>query len=452
MIALTLAEAARLAGGELVGSDAYLTAVSTDSRQLIGGALYIALQGTRFDGHEFVTAARRQGACAALVSRPVAVELPQIRVADTRLALGRLGAAWRQRFAGPVLGLTGSNGKTTVKEMLAAILRRRGAVLATAGNLNNDLGVPLTLLRLGDEDYAVIEMGASHAGEIAYLTDLVRPDVALITNAGPAHLQGFGSLAGVARAKGEIYGGLGPDGIAVINRDDRYADYWRGLTAGCRRIEFALDRPAEVSGQLLDESGQRFRLHTEGGRIDIELPLPGVHNVRNALAAAAASLAVGAGLELIRHGLEGMQAVAGRLQRLSGIHGCTLIHDAYNANPASLAAALQTLGGGAWLVLGDMKELGPEAAALHTQAGRQARSAGCRRCYALGEHSRLAVEAFGPGGAHFPTIEALIQTLREAVAGGDEPTLLIKGSRSMRMERVVQALLVAPSPAQGAHP
>ena len=447
MIAWTLAAIAPLLDGDLLGPDARLSSVGIDSRRLRPGGLFVALRGAHHDGHDFLAQAQQQGAAAALVDRPVAVDLPQLRVADTRRALGRLGAAWRQRFTGPLLALTGSNGKTTVKEMLAAILRRRGRVLATAGNLNNDLGVPLTLLELDAEDYAVIELGANHPGEIAYLTDLARPDVALITNAGPAHLEGFGDLDGIARAKGEIYRGLGPDGVAIVNRDDAYADDWAELAGGRRLLDFGLERPAQVRGQILDRSRNRFRLSAFGQQCEIDLPLPGEHNIRNALAAAAAALAVGAGLEDIKQGLEGMPAVAGRLQRLPGPDGVTLIHDAYNANPASLAAALNTLGAEAgvhWLVLGDMAELGPNAADLHEQAGRQARQAGFQRCFALGEHSRRAVERFGPGGGHYDSAEALLQALRQALAASAAtPTVLVKGSRCMRLERIVQALTPA---------
>jgi len=444
MIELTLSELAPLLDGDRRGPDVRITSVGIDSRQLEPGALFVALTGARHDGHEFIAQARQQGAAAALVDRPVAVELPQVQVADTRRALGRLGAAWRRRFTRPLIALTGSNGKTTVKEMIAAILRGRGRVLATVGNRNNDLGAPLTLLTLGAEDYAVIELGANHAGEIAYLTDLARPDVALINNAGPAHLEGFGDLAGVARAKGEIYGGLGPEGVAIVNRDDAYADYWSGLVDGRRVIDFGLEQPAQVRGQRLDGGNNRFRLSAAGQSVEIELPLAGEHNVRNALAAAAATLAVGAGLEEIQRGLASLRPITGRLQRLAGPAGVTLIHDAYNANPASLAAALHTLGadtGEHWLVLGDMAELGPDAAELHEQAGRQARQAGFRRCYGLGEHSRRAVQSFGPSGVHCDSAEALVATLRQALAAtAVKPTLLIKGSRSMRLERIVQAL------------
>ncbi len=256
-----LQQAARLLGGEVSGEDVGFARVGTDSRRLPAGALFVALVGPNFDGHDFIAAARERGACAALVSRWVADPLPQLRVADTLLSLGQLGAAWRERFAGPLIALTGSNGKTTLKEMIAAILRIRGPTLATEGNLNNDIGVPLTLLRLGREHaYAVIEMGANHPCEIAYLTGLARPDVAIINNAGPCHLEGFGDVAGVAHGKGEIFQGLGPEGVAVINRDDPFADYWVGLNPGRRIVDFGLDRPAAVSGRMLDPATNQFRL------------------------------------------------------------------------------------------------------------------------------------------------------------------------------------------------
>lgn len=448
---LKLTEAARLLGGTLSGPDAVFGAVTTDSRKLHPGELFVALQGARFDGHEFLGMARDHGVCAALVSYPVAVELPQIQVADTRLALGQLGAYWRSQFQGRLVALTGSNGKTTVKEMTAAILRQAdAAVLATLGNLNNDIGVPLTLLRLQpDHAYAVIEMGANHAGEIAYLTALARPDVAIITNAGPAHLEGFGSLDGVSRAKGEIYQGLIDGGVAVINADDVYADYWRGLNRQRRVIDFGIEQPAAVCGELLDNTGL-FRLMIDNAAVNVQLPLPGRHNVLNALAAAAAAHALGLDLELIRCGLESVSGVAGRLQRVPGPAGSSLIDDTYNANPASLAAGLALLAaeaGERWLVLGDMAELGADADHLHEQAGQAARAAGITRLFALGRHSRCAVLAFGPGAEHFTTVEALTTALRAALPAAGPVTLLVKGSRSMGMERVVHAL--APVPTTG---
>jgi UDP-N-acetylmuramoyl-tripeptide--D-alanyl-D-alanine ligase len=446
---MSLWEVAHLLGGEFRGKDAHFAAVSTDSRQLLAGELFIALQGVNFDGHGFVAAAQERGACGALVERFLNVDLPQIQLADTRLALGRLGAIWRARFQGPLIALTGSNGKTTVKEMIAAILRCRAQVLATQGNLNNDIGVPLTLLRLNAEyAYAVVEMGANHLGEINYLTQLARPDVALVNNAGPAHLEGFGSLDGVAKGKGEIFQGLPPCGIAIINRDDPYADYWSSLANGRRIIDFALDRPAQVKGQVIDGNRNRFQLMTGDQAVAIDLPLPGLHNLRNALAAAAASLAVGANLEDIRRGLEGSQGIAGRLQQLPGPNGSTLINDAYNANPASLGVALSvvsTYPGVKWLVLGDMAELGSQDAQMHAQAGEQARLAGFHRLYTLGKHSLQATLAFGEGSVHCETAEALIQTLAEALRETNERAiLLIKGSRRMHMECVIQGLIEIP--------
>ncbi len=454
---LRLREAACLLNGEASGADVVFTTVSTDSRQLSVGALFVALTGPNFDGHDFIAAARERGAVAALVSRPVADPLPQLRVADTRLALGQLAAAWRSRFTGMLVALTGSNGKTTLKEMIAAILRVRGPTLATEGNLNNDIGVPLTLLRLnGEHAHAVIEMGANHPGEIAYLTGLAQPDVAIINNAGPCHLEGFGDVAGVARAKGEIFQGLGPKGVAVINRDDEYADYWVGLNPGRRIMDFGLDRPAMVRGEILDAASNRFRLSTTMEEITVRLPLTGRHNVRNALAAAAAALAVGATLEDIRRGLESLREVGGRLQHLLGRHGGAVIHDAYNANPASLAAALAAVGAGPgrkWLVLGDMRELGPAADAWHARSGSEARVAGFERLYALGEHSRAAVAAFGTGAAHFEDVDALVADLnRDLHQDGESAVVLVKGSRGMRMERVVTALMAGePSTNLGGH-
>ena len=443
---LSLREAARLLEAEVSpGVDGVFATVGTDSRRLPADALFVALSGPNFDGHEFIAAARQQGARAALVSRWVTDPLPQLRVADTRLALGRLAASWRTRFTGPLIALTGSNGKTTLKEMLAAILRRRGSTLATEGNLNNDIGVPLTLLRLNAEHgYAVIEMGANHHGEIAYLTGLARPDVAIVNNAGPCHLEGFGDVAGVARAKGEIFQGLSATGVAIVNRDDPHADDWIGLNPGRPIVDFGLDRPAAVSARVLDAVTNRFRLIVPAGETEIRLPLPGRHNIRNALAAAAGALAAGATLDDIQQGLESLHDVGGRLQRLRGRHGGTVIHDAYNANPASLAAALCTVGAGPgckWLVLGDMRELGPLASELHAQSGREARTTGFERLYALGEHSRSAAAAFGEGGRHFTDLEALMDALsRDLQHSAESPTILIKGSRGMRMERVVAVL------------
>lgn len=452
---LRLSQLVGVFGAELVGGDAEFAAVSTDTRSLVGGELFVALSGPHFDGHAFVDVARSRGAVGALVSRRAACELPQLVVADTLLALGRLGAYNRERFRGPLVGLTGSNGKTTLKEMIAAILRQRGPTLATRGNLNNDIGVPLTLLGLDAQAYAVIEMGANHPGEIAYLTRLARPQVGVVNNAGPCHLEGFGDLDGVARAKGELFEHLPPGATAVINADDAYAAYWRSRCAGRPVLEFGLDQPATVSARVLDAAARRYVLVTPAGEVELTLPLAGRHNLRNACAATAAALAVGATLADVRAGLEGLEGVAGRFQRRAGRHGCVLIDDTYNANPASLGAALETLGtepGSHWLVLGDMGELGARAAELHAASGAQARRCGFTRLFACGEHSRHAAAAFGAAAVHFTGIEDLIAALDAALADAGGPTVLVKGSRSARMERVVSALAIDNhDPAAGAH-
>jgi len=441
---LVLSGAARAINARQEGEDRTFNGVSTDSRTLQRGELFVALHGPHYDGHAFLGDAQSRGAAAAMVSRKVEVDLPRLVVDDTRLALGRLAAAWRAGFAIPVVGVTGSNGKTTVKEMLAAILGEAGPVLATRGNLNNDIGLPLTLLRLRREHrFAVIEMGASHAGEIAYLTGLTRPTVALVTNAGPAHLEGFGSLEGVARAKGELFANLPNDGVAVINADDPFAPLWRELAGKRRCVGFGLQAPAEVSAAWLgDATGTRLSVQHPDGIVEVSLKLPGRHNVMNALAAAAAALAAGADPAMIKHGLERMAPVKGRLETRAGGNGAAVIDDTYNANPLSLRAALEVLGlcrGDKVLVLGDMAELGADAEALHAQAGRQARELGVDRLYAVGPLSRAAADAFGAGGQHFPSEAELVAGLGPELRAG--VTLLVKGSRSMHMERVVEAMV-----------
>jgi UDP-N-acetylmuramoyl-tripeptide--D-alanyl-D-alanine ligase len=447
---MCLSEATLLLNGELTIQDVAFAGISTDTRTITAGELFIALQGPHFDGHHFVTKARERGAAAALVSRFVPDTLPQIRVSDTRIALGRLSAAWRERFPGTVIALTGSNGKTTVKEMIVSILRVKHSVVATKGNLNNDIGVPLTLSRLTDESYAVIEMGANHQREIAYLCKLAQPDMALVTNAGSAHLEGFGGLDGVAKGKGEIFQGLGLQGTAIVNRDDHYAAYWTSIVGQRRLIDFGLSQSAQVRGHIIDAACNLLNIEFENQSVTFELPLPGEHNVRNALAAAAVAVAVGVALSDIKQGLLQVKPVGGRLQRFLGPNNCTVIHDAYNANPSSLAAALVTVSAAhdvKWLVLGDMAELGSQAEACHKEAGVQARKAGFQRCYGFGPLTRHTVAGFGQGGVHCETTETLIETLREALASVvNKPTLLIKGSRSMRMEQVVEALTNSPSP------
>jgi UDP-N-acetylmuramoyl-tripeptide--D-alanyl-D-alanine ligase len=361
--------------------------------------------------------------------------------------MGELAGYWRGGFELPLIALTGSNGKTTVKEMLRAVLSLQAPVLSTCGNLNNDIGVPLTLFGLGGEHrFAVIEMGANHAGEIEYLSRMARPTVALITQCAPAHLEGFGSVAGVARAKGEIFRGLLEDGVAIINADDDYADYWSGSAADHRRISFGLRQPADVSAHSIrldpGRGRQTFSLDLAGTAVDVSLALPGRHNVMNALAAAACCLAIAIPPRQIQAGLESMQPVKGRLQLHTTAGGVRLLDDSYNANPASLAAALAVLAempGRHWLVLGDMGELGEAAAALHRQAGEQARARGVERLYAVGELSAGAVQAFGAGAEHFADTAELLSALRRDLDA--DTTVLIKGSRAMAMDAIVERLL-----------
>jgi len=441
---MRLREAATALAASFSGDDVGFRGVSTDTRTLDPGQMFVAIRGPRFDAHELLADARRRGAAAAMIEREVADPLPRLRVADTRAALGDLAAHWRGKFRLPVIAVTGSNGKTTVKEMIATILGRSGDVLMTRGNLNNEIGVPLTVFGLGAEHrYGVIEMGANHPGEIARLCRMAHPTVAVITLCAPAHLEGFGTLEGVARAKGEIIAALPDDGIAVINCDDDYAPLWRDLAGRRRVVAFGFGADADVRARIdgAAATATRFRLTLPGGGGDVALPLPGRHNVMNALAAAACAHAVGIDGADIRAGLEAVRAVHGRLEIVRGRGGATVIDDTYNANPSSLAAALDVLAGYPGerrLVLGDMGELGAGAAAMHRQAGVLARQKGAHRVYALGDLARMAAQAFGGGGNHYGDLDGLLA----AVVADLRPdvTVLVKGSRSMRMERVVAAL------------
>ncbi len=447
-----LTDIAQAVGGQLHGADRTFGGVSIDTRTLRSNALFFALRGGHTDGHGYVDKAASLGAAGVVVDRITDSRVAQIEVADTQAALQRAGAAWRRAFAGTVVGITGSNGKTSVKEMLAAILREQAPVLVTVGNLNNHLGVPLTLLRLtADVETAVIEMGASHIGEIAMLCELARPQVGLVTNAGLAHLEGFGSREAVAAAKGELYAHLAAGDIAIINADDAFCPQWSERAAHCQRLYFAYDRVADIHarGVVFDDAGSRFTLVTPNGSCAVELALPGEHSVRNALAAASAATAPDVPADTIAAGLAGVHAVGGRMAARP-VHGARLIDDSYNANPASLEAALAWLErqkGPRWLVLGDMAELGAAADEAHRRAGERARKAGVERLWATGDWSRATVEAFGSGGEWFADQAELSAALLQALAGaGQEPPfVLVKGSRSARMDRVVDALAAAPA-------
>jgi UDP-N-acetylmuramoyl-tripeptide--D-alanyl-D-alanine ligase len=450
---MLLSQAAQVLGGKLVGRDVEFSAVSSDSRKIAAGDLFVALKGENFDGSEFVAAAARDGAVAALVdqeseTRNQESEIPLLLVKNTRLALGQLAAYWRAQFSIPVVALTGSNGKTTVKEMLASILGEAtgnaDSVLATTGNLNNDIGMPLTLLRLrAAHRYAVIEMGMNHPGEIDYLTRIAHPDIAIINNAAAAHLAGLGSVEAVARAKGEIFAGLKNDGIAVINADDEFAPLWRELAQPHQVVDFALDTGAAVNACWdVTDFGIQMEITTPEGNIGVNLRVPGAHSARNALAATAAAVVLHIPLETIAKGLEKFTGVAGRLQRKPALHGAVLIDDTYNANPASVRAALQVLAqasGRRIFVMGDMGELGAEEERFHAETGALARQLGVQRLLALGGLSRAAVREFGAGAQHFDDAESLCAVLDKELAAG--MTVLVKGSRFMRMERVVQCCL-----------
>ncbi len=443
---LTLAEAAAVLQTAPPSCDAAFNGVSIDSRCLRPGNLFVALQGPRFDGHDYLAQAAAQGAVAAVVSREVDSSIPLLRVADTRRALAELARARRQALRGRVAAVTGSNGKTTVKEMLAAILSRKGAVLATEGNLNNDIGVPLTLLRLepGD-DYAVIEMGANHPGEIAALAAIAQPDLGIVTNAGAAHLEGFGDIDTVARSKGELFAALGAEGTAVVNFDDRYADLWRELAAPARVMGFAMENSGaqvRAGAVTVTPQGVCFRLLSSGGECTIALAVHGRHMVANALAAAAAAQALGADLSDIRAGLEAFSPVNGRLQVRPGLNGATLIDDSYNANPDSFRMAIDVLAalpGERILVVGEMLELGGDAAEAHRELGRYARASGVDQLLAVGEMAAHASAGFAAGRA-FASHGECVDFLRQRLS--PQTTVLVKGSRGARMENVVEALTV----------
>ncbi len=450
----SLAESVERAGGRLHGTDADYDSVGTDSRGICRGQLFVALRGGRFDGHDYVAKAAQAGAVAAMVDHPLDIALPQWVVEDTRIGLARLAAAWRDRFPGRIVAITGSNGKTTCKEMVAAILGRVGRTRATEGNLNNDIGMPLTLLAARDEAFLVLEMGANHGGEIAYLTAIARPEAALITNVGRAHLEGFGSVEGVANAKGEIARGLPPDGTFVFMADVAWTDLWRELAAGRRCLTFGTGPSAEVRADeqavttRWDEAGFTtcFDAQLFGEPLPISLSLAGRHNVRNALAAIALATALDIPVEAIQSGLASLRPVRRRMQPRRGVRGLRLIDDSYNANPDSLDAAVAvvrelTRGGGPGrgiVVLGDFGELGPDSERIHRDMGHAVRAAGITLLFTVGPLSAAAAEGFGEGARGFADQPSLIDALGVELQPGD--VVLVKGSRASGMDRIADAL------------
>ncbi|MGE3161534.1 MAG: UDP-N-acetylmuramoyl-tripeptide--D-alanyl-D-alanine ligase [Burkholderiales bacterium] len=441
---MSLAEAAGAMQGRLRGADVRFTAVSTDSRTIGAGELFVAIRGDRFDGHGFLDAAKARGASAAVVDEAfdAGAPLPVVAVDDTRKGLGRLGRHWRARFAPVLVAIAGANGKTTTKEMLAAILRAHageGAVLATTGNLNTDIGVPLTVLRLREAHrYGAVELGMNHPGEIAWLADIAQPTIAVVTNAQREHMEFMKSVGASAQENASVYRALPATGIAVVNADDPCRPIFARAAGARRVVSFGLERGATVSGgYALKALESEIVLRAPDGEARARLAIPGLHNVQNALAAAACAHAAGVPLDAIARGLEAFRPYSGRLQVKRAKGGATLIDDSYNANPDSVRAAIDVLvacPAPTVLVLGDMGEVGEQGPAFHREVGEYARRRGVSALYALGAASREAADAFGAGAKHFDSPEALAAALPGAA------TVLVKGSRFMRMERVVAAL------------
>lgn len=446
---MLVSEAAAALGATMVGPDVRFTSVSTDSRTAAAGALFVALRGERFDGHDYVGAARESGAAAAMVERVggvAAQALPLIVVGDSRLALGALAKHWRGRVRIPVIAIVGSNGKTTVKEMTAGALRAHFGerqVLATLGNLNNDVGVPLSALRLREHTCAVLEIGMNHPGETGYLAGIARPTIAVINNAQREHQEFMKSVDDVAGEHAAVLRALPDDGVAVLNRDDPHFEYWAGVAGKRRILDFGTATGATVRGTYrLAPASTELEIDFDGAHAAVALQVPGVHSVRNALAAAAAALAAGASLEAVARGLAAFRAVKGRLQFRPGRNGVLVIDDTYNANPDSARAAIEVLAASERprvLILGEMGEVGAQGEAFHAELGRYAKESRIDRLLAVGRLARAATRAFGAGGEHFDSIEAVIARAQGLTAL--KGTMLVKGSRFMRMERVVEHLL-----------
>lgn len=443
---MKLSQVAKIVSSDFNGKDEEFESVSADTRTLQPGTLFVALQGSRFDGNNFVEKARERGAVGALVTRIIEIELPLILVSDTLTALAQLANYQRKQIQLPIIAVTGSCGKTTTRALLASIFRQCSNILVSEKSFNNSIGVPLTLLRLrAEHNYAVIELGANRPGEISSLTQLVRPAIGIITNAAPAHLEGFGSIEGVANAKGEIFQGLSGNGVAVINADDCFANFWHSLVGKRRVITFGVNHPADITAKNIKTNSAAqpaFQLITPKEEICIQLPLIGVHNVSNALAAASAAYAEGLSLAAIKTGLEAVSAVTGRLAEQKGYRGAIIIDDSYNANPLSVSAAIDVLAkrkGNSILVFGDMLELGENCHQFHRKIGERALQSGIQQLFCYGNFTQLTAKTFGKNAYHFNNQNQLLSALKDQLH--ENCVVLIKGSFSMNMSRIVRALI-----------
>lgn len=449
MIRFRLSEIASKLDARVVGDDVVFNAISTDTRQIKDGDLFVAIRGDNFDGHEYLDTAQSKNAVAALVDHELNKDLPQLVVADTRIGLGQLAAAWRQKSKAVVVAVTGSNGKTTLKELIASILSTQDSVLATQGNLNNDIGLPITLTRLQDEAFAVVELGANHPGEIDYLSNIAAPDVAVLNNAGRAHLEGFGSLDGVAKAKLEITQGLSKNGVFIYNADDCYAPMWRDASLGFNCLTFGMEKKADIASaaesSAIDwqdgKATNNFKVITPIGEFVVCLSLLGKHNQMNALAAIAVAVALNIDVNKIIKGLALVQPVKGRLFPVKGNNNCRLIDDSYNANPDSVIAAINVLKdieGRKTLILGDLAELGADNQYAYQELGRVASEAGLDRVLTVGSASKATSDSFGVAGQHFNGKKVLLDSIQNELTAND--VILVKGSRSASMETVVAGL------------
>jgi UDP-N-acetylmuramoyl-tripeptide--D-alanyl-D-alanine ligase len=442
---MTLSAVSAALGSKLIGRDTGFSRVSIDTRTLKHGDLFVALKGENFDGNKFIPHAANKGACGAVVSSEVSASLASLKVNDTQIALGKLAEMNRSLYIGILVAITGSGGKTTTKNILSSIFSLNGKTSATRGNLNNEIGVPLTLLDIKEDDrYVIVEMGAAFPGDLNYLCNIAKPNVAVLLNAMPAHIQGFGSLEGVAAAKGEILSDLSATDVAVINRDSSFYKQWRKRAGSARIIDFGLDRSAQISASklcFLAEGATQFDLRTPQGSRTVTLKLLGRHNVMNAMAATAAAIAAEIDIDVICKGLESVQAVCGRLCPLVGINDFLLIDDSYNANPEAVKAAIDVLAqyqGKRYLLLGDMGELGDDARLRHAEVGRYALEQGIDFLWGMGSLTAEAVNEFGSNARMFSEKSEIIRAAKLEISAED--TVLVKGSRFAAMDEIVEAL------------